>query len=174
VFPPLKCLGPSDHVPVSPNIWRPLFVLRQNKPMMALKKATSKATIPLDAMRRRPSLRQKGKTTLVGDAPQDAPENDRAINSKRPRTENPPTLEGTFHTCCYKGLPQNPPPPPGFTPPEADGIIENDEVLGILAEDQLQLREIRIKNNHMQKQKEILAAKRQCTNMQAKVRQMIL
>jgi hypothetical protein len=36
------------------------------------------------------------------------------------------------------------------------------------------LRALRIKNNHLQKQKEILVAKRQRINMQAKVRQMIL
>jgi hypothetical protein len=36
------------------------------------------------------------------------------------------------------------------------------------------LRALRIKNNHLQKQKEILAAKSQRINMQAKVRQMIL
>jgi hypothetical protein len=85
-----------------------------------------------------------------------------------------PPSKAPFTRVVIRASLRTPPPPPGFTPPEADGIIENDEVLGILAEDQLQLREIRIKNNHMQKQKEILAAKRQCTNMQAKVRQMIL
>ena len=36
------------------------------------------------------------------------------------------------------------------------------------------MRTHRIKNNHLQKQKEILAAKRQRITMQAKVRQMIL
>jgi hypothetical protein len=38
----------------------------------------------------------------------------------------------------------------------------------------LEARISHIKNNHLQKQKEILEAKRQWTNMQAKVRQMIL
>ena len=36
------------------------------------------------------------------------------------------------------------------------------------------MRALCIKNNHLQKQKEILAAKRQRITMQAKVRQMIL
>jgi hypothetical protein len=65
-------------------------------------------------------------------------------------------------------------PSPGFTPLEGDDIIEDGEVLDISVEDQLKLRALRIKNNHLQKQKEILAAKRQCFTMQAKVRQMIL
>jgi hypothetical protein len=53
---------------------------------------------------------------------------------------------------------------------EAEDIVEDSKILGILAEDQLKLRALRIKNNHLQKQKEILAAKRQCITMQAKVR----
>jgi hypothetical protein len=57
---------------------------------------------------------------------------------------------------------------------EADDIIEDNEVLAILAEDKLKLRELRTKNNHLQKPKGILAAKQQRTNMQAKVKQMIL
>jgi hypothetical protein len=52
-----------------------------------------------------------------------------------------------------------------FHPLEANDIIEDDEVLGILAEDQLKLRALCIKNNHLQKQKEILAAKRQHITM---------
>jgi hypothetical protein len=42
-----------------------------------------------------------------------------------------------------------------------------------LVEDQLKLQALRIKNNHLQKQKEILEAKRQRITMQAKVHQMI-
>jgi hypothetical protein len=61
-----------------------------------------------------------------------------------------------------------------FHPPETDDIIEDGEVLGIIANDQLMLRALRIKNNYLQKQKEIIAAKRQCITMQAKVRQLIL
>jgi ribosomal protein L13 len=56
------------------------------------------------------------------------------------------------------------------SPLETDDIIKDGEVL---AEDQLKLQALRIKNNHLQKQKEILAAKRQRIIMQAKVRQMI-
>jgi hypothetical protein len=52
--------------------------------------------------------------------------------------------------------------------------MEEDKVLGSSVEDQLKLRALRIKNSHPQKQREILAAKRQRTNMQARVRQMII
>jgi hypothetical protein len=65
-------------------------------------------------------------------------------------------------------------PPARLHPPEADDIIDDGEVLGISAEDQLKLHTHRIKNNHLQKQKEIFAAKHQHINMQANVRQMIL
>jgi bacterioferritin (cytochrome b1) len=58
--------------------------------------------------------------------------------------------------------------------PEGEDTIEDGEVIGISAEDQLKLRALRIKNNHLQKQKEILEAKRQRVTMQANVRQMIL
>jgi hypothetical protein len=52
--------------------------------------------------------------------------------------------------------------------------MKDGEIIDISAKDQLKLRALCIKNNHLQKQKEILAAKRQRINMQAKVRQMIL
>jgi hypothetical protein len=74
-------------------------------------------------------------------------------------------------TCSSEGAPQA--PPPGFAPPEGEDTIEDGEVIGISAEDQLKLRALRIKNNHLQKQKEIHEAKRQRVTMQDKVRQMI-
>jgi hypothetical protein len=37
---------------------------------------------------------------------------------------------------------------------EGEDTIEDGEVIGISAEDQLKLRALRIKNNHLQKQKE--------------------
>jgi hypothetical protein len=75
-------------------------------------------------------------------------------------------------TCSSEGVPQA--PPPGFIHLEGEDTIEDGDIIGISAEDQLKLRALRIKNNHLQKQKETLAAKRQCINMQTKVRQMIL
>ena len=62
---------------------------------------------------------------------------------------------------------------PGFAPTEGEDTIEDSEVIGISVEDQLQLRALRIKNHNLQKQKEILEAKRQRVSVQAKVRQMI-
>jgi hypothetical protein len=139
---------------------------------MAPKKAASKATTSLDDAAKADLLAEKkGKAGLVGDVPHEALE-DGAVNNKRHRQENPPTPEGTIRTCSSEGLSRD--PPPGFTPPEADNIIEDGEVLGISAEDQLKLHALRIKNNHLQKQKEILAAKRQRITMQVKVSQMIL
>jgi hypothetical protein len=92
-------------------------------------------------------------------------------NCKRQRQDNP-TLGGTVRICSSEGAPQA--PPPGFAPPEGEDTIEDGEVIGISAEDQLKLRALHIKNNHLQKHKEILEAKRQRVTMQAKVRQMIL
>jgi hypothetical protein len=100
--------------------------------------------------------------------PQEAAE-DGAV-SKRQRQDHP-TPEGTLHTCSSGGVPQA--PPPGFAPPEGEDAIEDDEVIGISAEDQLQLWALRIKNHNLQKQKYILEAKRQRVTAQAKVRQMI-
>jgi hypothetical protein len=108
------CLGPLDHVSIGTNIWRPPFVLRQNNPPMAPKKATSKATTSLDNTAQVALVEKKGKTALVYDIPQEAPKNDGAVNSKCPRTENPPTPEGTVRTYNFDGLPWN--PSPGFTP----------------------------------------------------------
>jgi hypothetical protein len=80
--------------------------------------------------------------------------------------------DGTMRTYSFEGAPRA--PPPGFAPPEGEDTIEDGEIIGISAEDQLKLRALRIKNNHLQKQKEIFKAKRQRVTMQAKVRQMIL
>jgi hypothetical protein len=62
---------------------------------------------------------------------------------------------------------------PGFAPPEGADATEDGEVIGISAEEQLQLRALRIKNRNLQKQKEILEAKRQRVSAQANVCQMI-
>jgi hypothetical protein len=88
-------------------------MLRQTNPAMAPKKATSKATTSLDDAAKVALAEKKGKTTLVGDVPHQALK-DGAVNNTRPRTENPPTPEGTVRMCSSKGLPRN--PLPGFTP----------------------------------------------------------
>jgi hypothetical protein len=54
-----------------------------------------------------------------------------------------------------------------------EDATEDGEVIGVSTEEQLQLRALRLKNRNLQKQKEILEAKRQRVSTQAKVRQMI-
>jgi hypothetical protein len=78
--------------------------------------------------------------------------------------------DDTLRTCGPEGQSQ---PPPGFAPPEGANLIEDGEVLGVSAKEQLQLRALRLKNRNLQRQKEILEAKRQCMSALAKVRQMI-
>jgi hypothetical protein len=98
---------------------------------MAPKNATSKATTSLD---------DAAKTALADDVPQDAPENNNgAVNNMCPRTENPPTPKPPFGRAALRTSHGPPPPPARFHPPEADDIIEDDEVLGISAKDQLKL-----------------------------------
>lgn len=104
----------------------------------------------------------------MDNTPQEAFEN-KPI-SKRQRQDHP-TPEGTRRTCSSGGVPQE--PPPGFAPPEGEDAIEDGKVIGISTEDQLQLWAPRIKNYNLQKQKEILEAKRQRVSAQANVRQMI-
>jgi hypothetical protein len=93
-------------------------------------------------------------------------------------THQEATKDDVFHTCeddalrtC--GLEGQSQPPPGFAPPEGANLTEDSEVLGVLAEEQLQLRALRLKNRNLQRQKEILEAKRQRVSALAKVRQMI-
>jgi hypothetical protein len=88
-------------------------MLRKFIHAMAPKKATSKATTSIDDAAKAALLTEKNdKATLIDDVPHEALE-DEAINSKRHRQENPPTLEGTFCTCSSEGLPRA--PLPGFT-----------------------------------------------------------
>jgi hypothetical protein len=89
--------------------------------------------------------------------------------SKRQRNEQP-TPEGSLRTCSSGGQPQ---PPPGFAALEGVDATEDGEVISVSAEEQLQLRALRIKNHNLQKQKEILEAKHQRVSAQAKMRQMI-
>jgi hypothetical protein len=78
--------------------------------------------------------------------------------------------DDTLRTCGPEGQSQ---PPPGFAPPQGADLTEDGEVLGVSAEEQLQLRALRLKNRNLQRQKEILEAKRQRVSALAKVRQMI-
>jgi hypothetical protein len=108
---------------------------------------------------------KKGKAlALVDTTHQEATEDDAL--SKRQRNEQP-TPEGSLRTCSSGGQPQL---PPGFAPPEGADVIKDGEVICVSAKEQLQLRALRIKNRNLQKQKEILEAKRQRVSAQAKVR----
>jgi hypothetical protein len=92
------CLDSLAHVSVSSNIWCQSFVLRNIIPVMAPKKAISKATTSIDDARKATLLAEKkGKAAHVGDVPHEALE-DEAVNNKQHRQENPPTPESTIHT----------------------------------------------------------------------------
>jgi hypothetical protein len=93
----------------------------------------------------------------------------KTTHSARGSTTNNPHPKAVS-TCSSGGQPQ---PLPGFAHPEGADATEDGEVISVSAEEQLQLRALRIKNRNLQKQKEILEAKRQRVSAQAKVRQMI-
>jgi DNA-binding transcriptional MerR regulator len=136
-------------------------------PAMAHKRASLKAALSVDEAAKAALLAEKKGKALVDTTHQEAYEDDAL--SKRQRNEQP-TPEGTLRTCNSGGQPQ---PPLGFAPLGGEDATEDGEVIGVLAEEQLQLRALRIKNCNLQKQKEILEAKRQRVSAQAKVRQMI-
>ena len=135
---------------------------------MAPKRASSKAAPSVDEAAKAALLAEKKGKALADNTPQEAYE-DEAL-STRQRHEHP-TPEGTLRTCSSGGLPQA--PPLGFAPPEGEDTTEDSKVIGVSTEEQLQLRALRIKNRSLQKQKDILEAKRRRVTAQAKVRQMI-
>jgi hypothetical protein len=135
---------------------------------MAPKRASSKAAPSVDEAAKAALLAEKKGKALADNTLEEACE-DEALSKRQ--CNDQPTPEGTLHTCSSRGQPQA--PPPGFAPPEGEDTTEDGEVIGISAEEQLQLRALRIKNRNLQKQKDILEAKRQRVTAQAKVRQMI-
>jgi hypothetical protein len=125
---------------------------------MAPKKASSKAD---EAAKAALLAAKKGKAlALTHSTHQEATEDDVLRTCE----------DDALRTCGPEGQPQ---PPPGFAPPEGADLTEDGEVLDISAEEQLQLRALRIKNRNLHMQKEILEAKRQRVSALAKVRQMI-
>jgi hypothetical protein len=136
---------------------------------MAPKRASSKATPSVDEAVKAALLAEKKGKTLADTTHQEACEDDAL--SKRQRNDQP-TPEGSLRTCSSGRQPQE--PPPGFAPLEGKDATEDGEIIDIAVEEQLQLRALCIKNHNLQKQKEILEAKRQRVSAQAKVRQMIL
>jgi hypothetical protein len=102
---------------------------------MAPKRANSKAAPSIDDTAKAALLAEKKGKALADTTTQEAFEDD-TVNSKRQRQDHP-TPDGTVRTCSSKGAPQA--PPPGFAPPEGEDTIEDGEVIGISAEDQLKL-----------------------------------
>jgi hypothetical protein len=131
---------------------------------MAPKRASSKAAPSVDEAAKGALLAEKKGKTLADTTHQEACEDD--VVSKRQRNDHP-IPEGSLRTCSSGGQPQE--PPPGFAPLEGEDATEDGEVIGISAEEQLQLWALHIKNRNLQKQKEILEAKRQSVSAQAKV-----
>jgi hypothetical protein len=109
---------------------------------------------PRELARRQPQatkatlLAEKKGKALADTTHQEACEDD--VVSKRQRN-NQPTPEGSLRTCSSGGQAQQ--PPPGFAPLEGEDATEDGEVVGISAEEQLQMRALRIKNRNLQKQK---------------------
>jgi hypothetical protein len=135
---------------------------------MAPKRASSKAAPSVDEAAKAALLAEKKGKALADTTHQEACEDDAA--SKRQHNDQP-TPEGSLRTCSSGGQTQE--PPLGFAPLEGKDTTEDGEVIGVSAEEQLQLWALRIKNRNLQKQKELLEAKRQRVSAQAKVRQMI-
>jgi hypothetical protein len=140
----------------------------EKQPAMPPKRASSKAAPSIDEAAKAALLAEKKGKALADNTPPKAFE-DEAVSKRQ--CQDHPTPKGTLCTCSSGGVPQA--PPPGFTPLEGEDAIEDGEVIDISAEDQLQLWALRIKNHNLQKQKDILEAKRQRVTVQAKVRQMI-
>jgi hypothetical protein len=110
---------------------------------MAPKRASSKAAPSVDEAAKAALLSEKKGKALADTTHQEACEDDAL--SKRQRNDQP-TPEGTFCTCSSRGQPQA---PPGFAPLEGEDAIEDGEVIGVSAEEQLQLRALRIKNRNL-------------------------
>jgi hypothetical protein len=135
---------------------------------MAPKRASTKAAPSVDEAAKAALLAEKKGKALADTTHQEACEDDAV--SKR-QLNDQPTPEGSLRTCSSGGQPHQ--PPLGFASLEGEDATEDGEVIGISAEEQLQLWALHIKNRNLQKQKEILEAKRQRVSAQAKVRQMI-
>jgi hypothetical protein len=110
---------------------------------MAPKRASSKAAPSVDEAAKAALLAEKKGKALVDTTHQEACEDD--AFSKRQRNEQP-TPEGSLRTYSSGGQSQ---PPPGFAPPEGADAIEDGEVISVSAEEQLQLRALRIKNRNL-------------------------
>jgi hypothetical protein len=124
------------HLVASSNIWRPPFVLRKNHPRWHPRKLTRRLT---RLRRQRCWPQKKGKAlALTHSTHQEATEDDVLCTCE----------DDALRTCGPQGQSQ---PPPGFAPPEGADLTEDGEVLGISAEEQLQLRALHLKNRNLQR-----------------------
>jgi hypothetical protein len=160
--PPLDPLAPESKF----QHLAPTVRATRKPPAVAPKKASSKAD---EAVKAALLAAKKGKAlALTHSTHQEATEDDilRTCEDDVLRT----CEDDALRTCGPEGQPQ---PPPGFAPPEGADLTEDGEILDVSAEEHLQLRALRIENRNLQRQKEILEAKRQRVSALANVRQMI-
>jgi hypothetical protein len=101
-------------------------------PVMAPKRASSKVAPSVDEAAKAALLAKKKGKAPADNTHQEASE-DEAL-SKRQRNDQH-TPEGTLCTCSSGGQPQA--PPPGFAPLEGEDAIEDGEVIGVSAEEQV-------------------------------------
>jgi hypothetical protein len=137
------------HRRASSNIWRPPFVLRKNHPRWHPRKLAQR----LRRLRRQHCWPQK----RARPSPSPTPPTKRPLKT---------TLSAPAALKDSRNLPRT-------SLHRRAWISPDGEVIGVSAEEQLQLRALRIKNRNLQKQKEILEAKHQRVSAQAKVRQLI-
>jgi hypothetical protein len=135
-------------------------------PTMASKNVITRATTSLDDASKATLIEKKGKAVLADNTLPNVAETNKTgpANSKHPCDEDGPTPKGSIHTYT-DDLPLED-SPPGFPPmgphpvQEEQDNFQDGENLGISSEDQLKLRNLSIRNNHIQKHQEVLAAKR--------------
>jgi hypothetical protein len=102
---------------------------------MAPKRANPKAD---EAAKAALLAARKGKTLALTQSTHQEPHSEDNV----PRT----CEDDTFRTCGPEGQSQ---PLPGFAPLEGADLTEDGEVLGVSAEEQLQLRALRLKNRNL-------------------------
>jgi hypothetical protein len=128
--PPLDPLAPgSKFQHLAPNVGA-----TKKPPTMAPKKVNSKAD---EAAKAALLAAKKGKAlALTHSTHQEATEDDVLHTCE----------DDALRTCGPEGQSQ---PPPGFAPPEGADLTEDGEVLGVSAEEQLQLRALHLKNRNL-------------------------
>jgi hypothetical protein len=136
--PPLDQLAPESKF----QHLAPTVRATKKPPAMAPKKASSKVD---EAAKAALLAAKKGKAlALTHSTHQEATEDDvlRTCEDNVLRT----CEDDALRTCGPEGQPQ---PPPGFAPPEGTDFTKDGKIIGVSAEEQLQLRALRIKNRNL-------------------------